>query len=488
MFALSKNPTIDEIQDLYRSHTANVTDVAKFFLNRIESLDKDIQSVVRGLGSFVFDQASKLDIELEGHQDIESLLKEKPLFGIPYALKDNVLVQNLHAYSQSKVLEGYIAPYSADIYTNLDEAGALLLVQVNMDEFAVGASTEYSGFDKKTKNPADLSRVPGGSSGGSAAIVASGQVPFAIGSDTGGSIRLPASYCGVYGYRPTFGMVSRYGIMALASSLDQAGPLCNTPKDIKTVFNVLSSGSTSHEQTCLSFINDKDDIKKIEPKEKYVIGKPKEFFADGIDPKIIEKIELVLKQLEEGGHTIKEIELPYTKYSIAAYYILQPVEAAANFERYDGVRYGHQPDDIKESMFYAARDLFGPEVKRRIMMGTYTSSAGYYDAYYNQACRMREKITQDFKRAFDSVDIIIGPTAPTVAFKIGQNTEDPLAMYLADVIVSPQSIAKLPAISIPVGTLPVDGKDLPVGLQVTAPELGENVIFDIAETISKLKF
>lgn len=486
MFTLSKKPTIKEVQDLYRDKKATVTEVVKFFLNRVDSVDQDVLAVIRRVDDFALKQAEKLDRELAATSDVDVLIQNKPLFGVPYGMKDNVLVEGLHAYSQSKILEGYVSPYSADIYKNLDKAGAVLLVQVNMDEFAVGASTEYSGFGQKTKNPNDLSRVPGGSSGGSAAIVASGQVPFAIGSDTGGSIRLPASYCGVYGHRPTFGLVSRYGIMSLASSLDQAGPLCNSAGDIKVVMDVLE-GSTCSDQTCLTFDESNGIPRKLESKEKYVIGKPKEFFEEGTDPVILERIEKVLSELEKQGHTIKEIELPHTKYSISTYYILQPVEAAANFERYDGIRFGAQAEKAAGSMFYGSRDLFGPEVKRRIMMGTYTSSAGFYDAYYNQSCKVREMITKDFVRAFEGVDLIVGPTSPIPAFKLGENMDDPLAMYLVDILVSPQPIAKLPAMSMPVGTMPVESKDMPVGLQITGPEVGEEKIYSLAKIIEKIK-
>jgi aspartyl-tRNA(Asn)/glutamyl-tRNA(Gln) amidotransferase subunit A len=470
-FSLPKNPTIRDIHNLYSQKSATVSEVIEYFFAQISQNDSEIQSVVRINSDFAHNHAHILDQQLSS-QTFEELIKTKPLFGIPFALKDNILVQDLPLTAQSKILEGYIASYSSDVYKLLEEAGAVLIAQTNMDEFAFGSSTEYSGFGQITHNPYDLDRVPGGTSGGSAAIVASGMVPFAIGTDTGGSIRQPASFCGVYGIRPTYGTVSRYGIVASASSFDQAGPLANSLEDCKQILSILQQKKPK-DQTSTTSITPKNTPKSL--------GIPKQFFAEGVDEDIKNLLENQIEQLK-NHFTITIVDLPTTDLSIAVYYILQTVEAAANLERFDGVRYG-KPVPSGEQFFAPRGQYFGPETQKRIMLGTYTSSAGYYDAYYNKACQVREKMRQEFEQVFNQIDVLLMPASPFPAFKIGQNTSDPLAMYLADIMTTSQPIVRSPGLVVPVGTAQRDSKFLPVGLQLVTKEFNEIQAFEVAQMI-----
>jgi aspartyl-tRNA(Asn)/glutamyl-tRNA(Gln) amidotransferase subunit A len=466
-FSLSKNPTISEIHSFYSQKSVTVTEIVEYFIAKIEQGDSEIQSTVRTNDILAVEIAKNLDRELSSSV-FDDLVKTKPLFGIPFALKDNVLVQDQPLTAQSRILEGYTATYSADIYKNLEIAGAVLVAQTNMDEFAFGSSTEYSGFGQITKNPNDLSHVPGGTSGGSAAIVAAGFVPFAIGTDTGGSIRQPASFCGVYGIRPTYGTVSRFGIVASASSFDQAGPFANSLEDCETILNVLQ-GKSQKDQTSVE--------KKSKSESRKILGIPKQFFGEGLDKGVREIIQLSIDKLAQT-YTIKEIDLPYSDQTLSVYYILQTVEAAANLERFDGVRYGKQVENGE--LFFASRGEFlGHETQKRIMLGTYTSSAGYYDAYYNKACQVRELIRRDYEKAFEEVDALLMPVSPFPAFKIGENTADPLAMYLADTMTTSHPIAKIPGLSVPVGKV----GNLPVGLQIVGKEFGDDVLFEVARNL-----
>jgi aspartyl-tRNA(Asn)/glutamyl-tRNA(Gln) amidotransferase subunit A len=466
-FTLSSNPTISEIHSLYFQKTAKVVEIIEYFLSKIVHGDGEIQSVVRMNSKVALKLAKNLDEELQLIL-FEDLIKSKPLFGIPFALKDNVLIQDQPLTAQSRILEGYIASYSSDIYKHLEDAGAILVAQTNMDEFAFGSSTEYSGYGQITHNPHDLSRVPGGTSGGSAAIVAAGLVPFAIGTDTGGSIRQPASFCGVYGIRPTYGTVSRFGIVASASSFDQAGPLANSLEDCETILNVLK-GKSQKDQTIVE--------KKPQSMSRKVLGIPKQFFGEGLDTEVRNIIQTSIDKLAQT-YSIKEIELPYSDQTLSVYYILQTVEAAANLERFDGVRYGKQVENGE--LFFASRgEYLGHETQKRIMLGTYTSSAGYYDAYYNKACQVRELIRRDYEKAFEEVDALLMPVSPFPAFKIGENTTDPLAMYLADTMTTSHPIAKIPGLSVPVGKI----SNLPVGLQIVGKEFGDDVLFEVARNL-----
>jgi aspartyl-tRNA(Asn)/glutamyl-tRNA(Gln) amidotransferase subunit A len=466
-FTLSKNPTVLEIHTLYSQKKATVMEVVEYFIDKINQGDKKIGSVVRMNETLALNLAKNLDEELSA-MSLEDLVKSKPLFGIPFALKDNVLVQDQPLTAQSRILEGYTASYSSDIYKHLEGAGAVLVAQTNMDEFAFGSSTEYSGFGQITHNPHDLSRVPGGTSGGSAAIVAAGMVPFAIGTDTGGSIRQPASFCGVYGIRPTYGTVSRFGIVASASSFDQAGPLANSLEDCEIILNVLK-GKSQKDQTSVE--------KKPHTESRKILGIPTQFFGEGLDQEVRIIIQTAIDKLAQI-YTIKEIDLPYSDHTLSVYYILQTVEAAANLERFDGVRYGKQVENGE--LFFASRgEYLGHETQKRIMLGTYTSSAGYYDAYYNKACQVRELIRRDYEKAFEEVDALLMPVSPFPAFKIGENTADPLAMYLADTMTTSHPIAKIPGLSMPVGKV----GNLPVGLQIVGKEFGDDVLFEVARNL-----
>jgi aspartyl-tRNA(Asn)/glutamyl-tRNA(Gln) amidotransferase subunit A len=403
--------------------------------------------------------------------------------GIPIAVKDNILVKDIVCTSGSKILENYVAPYDATVIKKLKEAGAIILGKTNMDEFAMGSSTENSAFGP-TKNPRDLKRVPGGSSGGSAAAVAADLCVAALGSDTGGSVRQPASFCGVVGFKPTYGAVSRYGLAAMASSLDQIGPIAKTVEDAEIIFNAirgkdkLDSASVSDER--IKIITKKFSKKKNLKDIK--IGIPKEYFIRGMDSEVEKKVKEKIKELEKAGAKIKEVSLPHAEYALAAYYIIMPAEVSANLARYDGIRYGvseKKAKNLLETYLKTRAKNFGDEPKRRIMLGTYVLSSGYYDAYYLQAQKMRTLIQDDFKKVFSEVDCLITPTCPTTAFKIGENIDDPLTMYLNDIFTVSANVAGVPAISLPCG----EAHGLPVGIQVMGEWFGEEVVFKVAKEI-----
>ncbi len=391
------------------------------------------------------------------------------LCGMPLALKDNMCLAGEVATAGSKILEHYEAPYDATIVKKLKETGAVILGKTNMDEFAMGSSTENSGF-QKTKNPRDLDRVPGGSSGGSAAAVAGDLVLGALGSDTGGSIRQPAAFCGVVGFKPTYGAVSRYGLMPMASSLDQIGPFTKTVEDAELVFNTLK-GKDAQDSTSTDFSDWKptpEEIKKIK------IGVPKEYFAGGLEPKVEKEIQIALDKFKAGGFEIKEISLPHSKYALSCYYIIMPAEVSANLARLDGVRYPgikslrDRAANLAEVYSLTKGEGFGTEVKRRILLGNFVLSSGYYDAYYSKAQKVRQLMAEDFEQAFQEVDMVFAPTTPTTAFKFGEKTDDPLQMYLSDIFTIPANLAGLPAISIP--TKESSAGELPVGFQLIGPK------------------
>ncbi len=406
---------------------------------------------------------------------------------VPCFVKDNIATIEYPTTCASKMLEKFVSPYEATVITKLKEAGAWIAGKLNLDEFAMGSSTENSAFGT-TKNPIDPTRVPGGSSGGSAAAVAAGIVPFALGSDTGGSIRQPASFCGVVGLMPTYGRVSRYGLVAMASSLDRIGPITNTVLDAAKVLQVIA-GKDEHDSTAvdipvpdyLAFLD--GDVKGIK------IGVPKEYFGEGVDKKVAEAVNEAIGKLKDAGAEIVEISLPHSKYALATYYIIQPAEVSANLSRYDGVRYGfstgadEKVEDLIQMYFTTRARGLGAEVKRRIMLGTYTLSAGFRDAYYDRAQRVRALIKQEFDEAFKKVDVIISPTTPTIAFKIGERADNPLEMYQADLLTTPASLAGLPAISVPCGF--VDG--LPVGLQIMGKQFDEPMILKVADAYEKIR-
>jgi aspartyl-tRNA(Asn)/glutamyl-tRNA(Gln) amidotransferase subunit A len=404
-----------------------------------------------------------------------------PLAGIPIAVKDNICTTDAPTTCSSKILQGYTSPYEATVVQRLKAAGLIAVGKANMDEFAMGSSNENSAT-RQVANPWDLSRVPGGSSGGSAAAVAAGEATVSLGSDTGGSIRLPASYCGVVGMKPTYGTVSRYGLVAFASSLDQIGPISRSVRDNALLMQAIA-GHDPHDSTSLAGValDYGADIGK--GVQGLRVGVPKEMMGDGVAPDVAAAVQQAISVLQEQGATIVEVSLPHSEYALPIYYLICTAEASSNLARYDGVRFGHRAEDAKdlEELFVRTRsEGFGPEVKRRIMLGTYALSAGYYDAFYGRAMQGRTLIIRDFERAFAQADVLISPTAPETAFKLGEKVGDPLAMYLADVMTTTVNLAGLPALSLPAG---FDGQGLPIGVQLIGPSLGEPTLYRVASAL-----
>ena len=465
--------TIKETHQGLLEKKFSATELTKLFLGRIKEIDKDISAYLTVSEKSALSQAKEIDDLIANNG------KNLPvLAGIPFAVKDNILVKGIKATCGSKILKDYVAPYDATCISRLKQKGAFVLGKTNLDEFAMGVSTENSAFFT-TKNPYDLNRVAGGSSGGSAAAVAKDLCSFALGSDTGGSVRQPASFCGTVGLKPTYGAVSRYGLTALASSLDQIGPLAKTTEDAKIVFEAIS-GIDPLDSTSVDIGK---ESQTIDYKLKGLrIGLPKEYFSEGIDPEVEKIIKQAIEKFEKLGAKIETISLPHTKYAIATYYLINTSEASANLARYDGIRYGlskRDKSDLLDIYLSSRAEGFGDEVKRRIMLGTYALSAGYYDAYYLKAQKVRTLIKQDFDKAFEKVDVIFSPTAPTPAFKIGEKSRDPLSMYLCDIFTAPVNLSGLPAVSVPVGFA---GK-LPVGLQIIGKPFEENQILDIGKLV-----
>ena len=416
--------------------------------------------------SDVREQAARIDEKRKNGESVGVLA------GIPLAIKDNILIRGRIASAASKILENYRATYDAYVIERLREAGVIFIGRTNMDEFAMGGSTENSGFGP-TKNPHDETRVPGGSSGGSASVVGGDLAVAALGTDTGGSIRQPSSFCGTVGLKPTYGAVSRRGAIAMASSLDQIGPITKTVEDAELIFKVIrgkdSLDSTSADQP--------EQVKVSEPK---VIGVPRSFLKKGIDPEVLASFDRAVTKLKGLGYQVVDIEMPLLPYSLAAYYVIMPAEVSTNLARYDGVRYGlHENGNNGIEDYFKTRAAgFGAEVRRRIMLGTYVLSAGYYDAYYNRATKVRKMIREEYEKVFQEVDAIITPTAPNPAFKIGEKTSDPLTMYLEDIFTVPVNIAGVPAISVPMDP---SSDGLPIGLQIAAPHWREDILFAIGK-------
>mgnify|MGYP003876973679 CR=1 FL=1 len=444
--------------------------VKELYLSYLEKIKKEDDF----FGSFLYLNFEN-EKEIERAQKMIDEGKAEILTGIPIAVKDNILVEGMPATAASKILENFLAPYDATCIRKLKEKGCLIIGKTNLDEFAMGSSTENSAF-KKTRNPYDPERVPGGSSGGSAVAVSKDFVPIALGSDTGGSIRQPASFCGIVGFKPTYGLVSRYGLISMASSLDQIGPFAKEVEDAKILFlNIM--GPDKMDATTLKSFN----FKEIR-KEKFKIGIPKEyFFEEGLDPRIK---DLIFKRLDEAKNLIEieEISLPYSKFALECYYIVMSSEVSANLARYDGIRYGprKENDDIFK-VYSETRNLFGPEVKRRIFLGTFVLSHGYYEAYYIQALKLRRKIQEDFIKSFEKVDFIITPTSPTLPFKFGEK-QDPISMYLSDIYTVSINLAGIPAISLNGGF--IDG--LPVGIQIIGNHFSDLAIFDFAQKLEEI--
>jgi aspartyl-tRNA(Asn)/glutamyl-tRNA(Gln) amidotransferase subunit A len=407
-----------------------------------------------------------------------------PLAGVPVALKDNLCTRGVATTCSSRILEDWVPPYDATVVRRLAQAGAVVIGKTNLDEFAMGSSTENSAFGP-TRNPHDTSRVPGGSSGGSAAAVAAGFTPLALGSDTGGSIRQPAALCGVVGAKPTYGLVSRYGLIAFASSLDQIGPLAATVADAALLLDAVS-GPDPADSTCLPDQPPRAAARLNEGVDGLRVGVVRELAdAEGMDPGVTGRLRQAADALSGAGAKVEEVSVPAATFGLSAYYLIAPAEASSNLARYDGVRYGLRvPGADVTDMYLATRTAgFGPEVKRRIMLGTYALSAGYYDAYYGKAQRVRTLMIDDFAAAYENFDVLLGPTAPGEAFELGAKTADPLTMYLNDVCTIPSNLAGHPAVSVPFGTGP---SGLPIGVQVLAPALGETVMFQVAAALEEL--
>jgi aspartyl-tRNA(Asn)/glutamyl-tRNA(Gln) amidotransferase subunit A len=446
-------------------------ELTKACLERIQEVEPKVHALVTVTDKLALSQAEKADQLIAGG-DIH------PLTGIPVVIKDNMCTKGIPTTCSSRMLQNFVPPYDATVVEKLNNCGAVIIGKSNMDEFAMGSSTEHSAFFP-THNPWDLSRVPGGSSGGSAVAVAAGEAIHALGSDTGGSIRQPAGFCSVTGLKPTYGRVSRYGLVAFASSLDQIGPLTKDVTDCAIVLNAIA-GYDNKDSTSVPYPTPDYTQCLTTDLSGLTIGVPKEYFVAGMQAEVEEAMRAAINKLEQLGAGVEwEVSLPHTPYALAAYYIIAPSEASANLARYDGVKYGFSYQDVDsmwEAMDKTRQFGFGDEVKRRIMLGTYALSAGYYDAYYLKAQKVRTLIRQEFDRAFEKYDALVTPTSPTVPFKIGEKVDDPLQMYLSDVCTLPINIAGLPAISIPAGF--ADG--LPIGMQIIGKPFGEETILKIA--------
>ena len=460
-----------QIRDTVNSGEITAKDWANAALDRIEAVDSD-------LGVFL---TVEPDAVRKRANAVDRAVKEKslPLAGVPIAIKDNICTRHLRTTCGSKILENYVPPYNATAINLLEKAGAVIIGKANCDEFAMGSSTENSAF-RITRNPYDPERVPGGSSGGSAVAVAAAMVPAALGSETGGSVRQPASFCNVLGLKPTYGRISRYGLVAFASSLDCIAPVANRPKDIALMLSVIA-GRDYNDATSAPF-EVPDYMSELQQSVKGMrLGVPREFFGEGLNPEVRSIIEAGIRNAESLGCELHDISLPHTEYAVSDYYVIAPAEASSNLARYDGVKYGYRAaehDDLIDMYKKTRSQGFGPEVKRRIMIGTYALSSGYYDAYYGRAMKVRTLIKQDYDRAFEKVDALLSPVSPTPPFKIGEKTSDPLAMYLSDIYTVTANLAGIPALSLPCG---FTKEGLPVGLQVLANQFQEGTLLCFAE-------
>ncbi|MBL4937174.1 Asp-tRNA(Asn)/Glu-tRNA(Gln) amidotransferase subunit GatA [Clostridium sp. YIM B02515] len=460
-----------ELKELINKKEVKVQEVTNSFLNRIDNVDDKIGAYLYVAKEEALSKAKELDEKIGRGESIGAL------GGVPIAIKDNISVKGMQNTCASKILEGYVAPYDAHIVENLKKEDAVILGKLNMDEFAMGSSNENSAY-KLVKNPWDLDRVPGGSSGGAAASVASFEAPLSLGSETGGSVRQPASLCGVVGLKPTYGRISRYGLVAFGSTLDQVGPFGRDVEDCALITKHISGFDHRDSTTADVAVQDytKGLTKDIRGKR---IGIPKEFFGEGLNDEVRKSVEEAIRVLKDNGAVVEECSLPLSEYALAVYYIIASAEASSNLSRFDGIRYGHRTKDFNDAVdiYYKSRNEgFGKEVKRRIMLGTYALSAGYYDAYYKKALKVRNLIKQDFQRVFKEFDAVVSPTTPTPAFKIGEKVDDVLSMYLSDIYTVPVNIAGIPAISVPCGK--VNG--LPVGLQLMGDYFREDLLFNLA--------
>ena len=463
--------TIKQLHEKLKNKEISAVGLTQSYLDNINRLESKVESFITVTRDLALEQAKSVDNKISKGEEIN------PLEGIPGAFKDNILIEGIKCTSGSRILENYVASYDATVIKRLKEQGTVFLGKTNMDEFAMGASTETSAF-KKTKNPWDLKKVPGGSSGGSVASVSSGEALFSLGSDTGGSIRQPAAFCNLVALKPTYGRVSRYGLAPLCSSFDQIGPITNTVEDAAWVYDIIS-GPDKNDSTCVNEAS-AELINKFYPRVQGLkCGVPKEFFGEGIDSDVKVKTEEAIKKFESLGAKIEEVSLPHSEYALACYYVVMPCEASSNLARYDGVRYGYSTEDSEsliDNYLKTRAQGLGDEVKRRIMIGTFALSSGYYDAYYKKALQVRTKIIEDFKEVFKKVDFLVSPTTPTTAFDLGANIDDPIAMYMADLLTVPASVAGLPAITVPCGF----SNRLPCGLQIMGNYYNEKLILEVA--------
>ena len=473
--------TVHELQEKLKNKELTVTEITKAYVDRINEKEKDVEAFVTTLKDEALEKAKDVQAKIEAGEISGDFA------GIPIGIKDNMCTKGVKTTCSSKMLENFVAPYDATVVEKLDAENIIDLGKLNMDEFAMGGSTEYSYF-KKTKNPWNLNKVPGGSSGGSAAAVAANLVPWALGSDTGGSIRQPSSFCGVVGLKPTYGLVSRYGLVAFASSLDQIGPITKDVYDSAMLLNLIAGhdekDTTSEDMPKKDYTKAlKNDVKGLK------IGVPKEFFGEGINVEVKASLENAIQEYKNMGAEIEEFSLDIAQYSLATYYIIACAEASSNLGRFDGIRYGYRTpefNNLKELYKKSRSEGFGDEVKRRIILGTYVLSSGYYDAYYKKAQQVRTLVMNEFNKAFEKYDVILTPTSPTVAFDIGSKSTNPLEMYLADICTVSVNIAGLPGISIPVG---VDKEGMPIGMQLIGNRFQEETILNAAYTMEqKLKF
>lgn len=473
--------TVHELKEKLDKKEITITEITKAYVDRINEKEPEVKAFVTTLTDTAMEEAKQIE-EKVNNGEIKT-----EFAGIPIGIKDNMCTKGVKTTCSSKMLENFVSPYNATVVEKLNAENMIDLGKLNMDEFAMGASTEYSAF-KKTCNPWNLNKVPGGSSGGSAAAVAAGLVPWALGSDTGGSIRQPASFCGVVGLKPTYGLVSRFGLVAFASSLDQIGPITKDVKDSAMLLNLIA-GHDEKDTTSIN-VEKKDYTKALKNDVKGLkIGVPKEYFGEGINPEVKKALETAIEEYKSMGAIVEECSVPIAEYALATYYIIACAEASSNLGRFDGIRYGYRTpnfENLKDIFVNSRTEGFGEEVKRRIILGTYVLSSGYYDAYYKKAQQVRTLVKKEFDKAFEKYDVLITPTSPTVAFDIGQRSNNPLEMYLADICTVSLNIAGLPGISIPCG---VDSTGMPIGMQIIGKHFDEETILNAAYTYEqKIKF
>ena len=473
--------TVHELKEKLDKKELTVSDITKAYVDRINEKETDVKAFVNTLTEEAIEEAKKIEEKIASGEITSEYA------GIPIGIKDNMCTKGVKTTCSSKMLENFVAPYNATAVEKLNNEHLIDLGKLNMDEFAMGASTEYSAF-KKTSNPWNLNKVPGGSSGGSAAAVAANLVPWALGSDTGGSIRQPASFCGVVGLKPTYGLVSRYGLVAFASSLDQIGPITKDVEDAAILLNMIA-GHDEKDTTSVE-VEKKDYTKALKNDVKGLkIGIPKEYYGEGINQEVKEALEKAIEEYKAMGATVEEFSLPIADYALATYYIIACAEASSNLGRFDGIRYGYRTENfenLRDIFINSRTEGFGEEVKRRIILGTYVLSSGYYDAYYKKAQQVRTLVKNEFEKAFEKYDVLITPTSPTVAFNIGQRSNNPLEMYLADICTVSVNIAGLPGISIPCG---VDSEGMPIGMQIIGKHFDEETILNAAYAYEqKIKF